>query len=111
MRPAAPLTDISRRPNQTRFESLWEETSVTANPLAIGFVAFLVASLRRTKSTPPVDKSKKLLVGTSPRLSSKGLAVTGGRVVTNELAFSALPDFLLRLEHLLKLNITSHEYM
>ena len=29
-----------------------------------------------------LGKSKKLLVGTSPRLSSKGLAVTGGRVVT-----------------------------
>ena len=35
-------------------------------------------------------KSKKLLVGTSPRLSSKGPAVTGGRVVTKNLSL----DFL-----------------
>ena len=50
---------------------------VTARPLAIGFVAFLVASLRRTpkKYASPVT----LLVGTllaPPCLSSKGLAVT-----------------------------------
>ena len=33
------------------------------------------------KYASSLGKSKKLLVGTSPRLSSKGLAVTGGRVV------------------------------
>ena len=45
---------------------------VTARPLAIGFVAFLVAFLRRTKSTPPVGKSKKLLVGASPLIQGAG---------------------------------------
>ena len=45
---------------------------VTARPLAIGFVAFFVASLRRTESTPEVGKSKKLLVGTSPLIQGAG---------------------------------------
>ena len=74
--------------------------------MAIGFVAFLVASLRRTESTPLVAPPTSvprfpLIQGSSrfpptygkyassrsssvPRLSSKGLAVTGGRVVTNK---------------------------
>ena len=36
-----------------------DRKGVTARLLVIGFVAFLVASLRRTKSTPPVGKIEK----------------------------------------------------
>ena len=42
---------------------------VTASPLAIGFVAFLVAFLRRTKSTPPVLVNRKNS-SSAPRLAS-----------------------------------------
>ena len=59
---------------------------VTASPLAIGFVAFLVASLRRTKSTPSVGKSNK---APRRRLAShpRGWQLQGGESFPSMLLF------------------------
>ena len=80
------LMDGEETPEKLRPEgktSIGWISSVTARPLAIGFVAFLVAFLRRTKSTPSrfpltYEKYASSRSSSALRLSSKGLAVTGG---------------------------------